>query len=183
MLGECLLLSLYNGLVLPHLQYCLMVWGNFEGDRNKTLGGAPVRLQKRRVGLIVGKRGLYHADPLFARFGVLKEKDLYRQQLRVHAWQFWNGRLLANQVAMLGRVESQHGHGTRSARGGLAVGSRDHGSVGYRIPKEWGSLTEEVRGMGSVSAFKRRSKGFFLVEYGAFGCNVVRCVVCQRMGR
>ena len=26
-----LLLSLYNGLVLPHLQYCLMVWGDFQG--------------------------------------------------------------------------------------------------------------------------------------------------------
>jgi hypothetical protein len=22
-------------MVLPHLQYCLMVWGNFEADRNK----------------------------------------------------------------------------------------------------------------------------------------------------
>ena len=71
-LGERLLLSLYNGLVLPHLQYCLMVWGDFEGDRNKTLGGALLRLQKRLVGLIAGRRGLYHADPLFARFGVLK---------------------------------------------------------------------------------------------------------------
>ena len=33
------LLSLYNGLVLPHLQYCLMVWGDFKGDRNATEGG------------------------------------------------------------------------------------------------------------------------------------------------
>ena len=33
------LLSLYNGLVLPHLQYWLMVWGDFERDRNKTQGG------------------------------------------------------------------------------------------------------------------------------------------------
>ena len=33
------LLSLYNGLVLPHLQYCLMVWGDFRGCGNVTLGG------------------------------------------------------------------------------------------------------------------------------------------------
>merc|ERR1711911_294611 len=25
---------LYNTMVLPHLQYCLINWGNFEGDRN-----------------------------------------------------------------------------------------------------------------------------------------------------
>ena len=30
-LGGDQLLSLYNGMVLPHLQYCLMVWGGFPG--------------------------------------------------------------------------------------------------------------------------------------------------------
>ena len=62
---------------------------------------------------------------------------------------------------MLGRVESQHGHGTRSARSGLAVSSRNHGSVGYRIPKEWGTLTEEQQGAGSISGFKRGSRWYF----------------------
>ena len=38
-LGGGALLSLYNGLVLPHLQYCLMVWGDFQEGRNMTLGG------------------------------------------------------------------------------------------------------------------------------------------------
>ena len=66
------LVSLYNGMVLPHLQYCLMVWGDFEACRNLTRGAALLRAQKRFVGLMAGKRGLYHADPLFARFGVLK---------------------------------------------------------------------------------------------------------------
>ena len=37
-LGGGSLLSLYNGLVLPHLQYCLMVWGDFQGCGNVTLG-------------------------------------------------------------------------------------------------------------------------------------------------
>ena len=87
-LGGWSLLSLYNGLVLPHLQYCLMVWGDFQGGRNKTLAGSLLRYQKRFAGLVAGKRGLYHLDPLFARFGVLKKEDLYRQHLRVHASAF-----------------------------------------------------------------------------------------------
>ena len=82
-----------------------------------------LRLQKRFVGLMAGKRGRYHADPLFARFGVLKVGDLYQQQVRVHAWKFWNG-----------RVGSLHGHAPRSARSGLVVATRDHGFVGYRVP-------------------------------------------------
>ena len=70
------LLSLYNGLVLPHLQYCLMVWGDFQGDSNGTRGAALVRLQKRYAGLIAGKRGRYHVDPLFAKHCILKVGDL-----------------------------------------------------------------------------------------------------------
>ena len=96
--------------------------------------------QKRLAGLVVGRAGRYHADPLLAEHGMLKVGDLYRQQLRVHGWQFWNGRLPENQAAMLSRAGDVHGHGTRSARAGLYLSTRDHRSVGYRVPKEWASL-------------------------------------------
>jgi hypothetical protein len=33
--------------------------------------------------IIAGKGGRYHADPLFAKYGILKVGDLYRQQLRI----------------------------------------------------------------------------------------------------
>jgi hypothetical protein len=117
-LDEHLLLSLYNSMILPHLQYCLMVWGDFEAGRNRAYGETLLKLQKRFVGLIAGRRGHYHADPLFARYGVLKVGDLYRQQLRLHAWKFWNGTLPDGQVATLRRVDESHGYGTRSAGAG-----------------------------------------------------------------
>ena len=49
-LGGRSLLSLYNGLILPHLQYCLMVCGDFQGCRNVTLGNALLQYQKRAAG-------------------------------------------------------------------------------------------------------------------------------------
>ena len=88
-LGGGSLLALYNGLVLPHLQYCLMVWGDFQGCRNKVLGDALLRYQKQFARLAAGRRGLHHSDPLFAQPGMLKVGDLYRRQLRAHAWRFW----------------------------------------------------------------------------------------------
>ena len=51
-----------------------------------------------------------------------------------------------NQAAMLGRIEGVHGYGTRSARGGLYLSTRHHGSVGYRVPKEWTTVGEAQRG-------------------------------------
>ena len=178
MLGGRSLLALYNGLVLPHLQYCLMVWGDFQGGRNMTLGGALLRYQKRFAGLIAGRKGRYHADPLFSQYGMLKVGDLYRQQLRVHAWRFWNGLLPENQAAMLRRADDVHGHATRSARMGLALTTSDHRSVGYRVPREWRSMADDQRGVRTLGAFKRRSRGGFLAGYAGFACSGEGCGVC-----
>ena len=178
-LGGRSLLSLYNGLVLPHLQYCLMVWGDFQEGGNGTRAAPLLSYQKRLAGLVAGKRGRYHADPLLARYGILKIGDLYRQQLRVHAWRFWNGLLPVNQAAMLARTGEVHGYATRTARGGLALMTRDHRSIGYRAPKEWASIPEAQRGVGSLAAFKRGSRGGFIAGYGAFVCRTVGCGVCQ----
>jgi hypothetical protein len=87
-------------------------------------------------------------DPLFAGYRVLKVGDLYKQQVVLHAWKFWNGRLRDSQMATLKMVDVLHGYGTRSARSGLVVGSGDQRLVAYRVLAEWLTLTEEQRGMG-----------------------------------
>ena len=83
---------------------------------------------------------------------------------------------------MLGRVGDVHGYGTRSARAGLHLSSRDHGSVGYRVPKEWDTVGEGQRGVGSLVAFKRGSRAGFLGGYGGFECRVRGCYVCGGPG-
>ena len=108
---------------------------------------------------------------------MLKVEDLYRQQLRVHAWRFWHGRLPENQAAMLRRIDGVHGYATRAAGVGLYLSTGDHRAVGYRIPREWGTLTEGQRGAASLAAFKRGSKEGFLAGYAAFECR--GCGICR----
>ena len=143
-----------------------------------TLAGSLLRFQKRIAGLVPGKQGQYPADPLFAQYGMLKVRLIYRQQLRVHAWRFKNGLLPSGQAAMLIKTADLHGYATRSAQSGLAVMARDHLMVGYRVPKKWATLTEPQRGVGSLAASKRRSREGFLAEYGVFVCSDGECWVC-----
>ena len=147
-----------------------------------TLAGSLLKYQKQFARLVDGGGGLCHADPLFSRHGMLKVGDLYRQQLRVHAWRFWNGRLPEGQAAMLGRASGVHGHAARAARLGMFVSTRDHEAVGYRIPREWASIPEAQRGVGSLASFKRGSRVGFLEGYGAFVCRRAGCGVCSGIG-
>ena len=139
---------------------------------------ALLKHQKRFVGLIAGLKRRYHSDPLFARYGLLKIEDLYRHQLRVHAWRFWHGYLPTAQSDMLNRVSVIHGHSTRGAANGIYASSRDHCSLNYRLPNEWASMERGFREEGSLMAFKRRSKREFVAGYKAFKCLEVGCRVC-----
>ena len=169
---------LYNALVLPHLQYNLMVWGDFKEWRNLTLGDSLPRHQKRLAGMIAESKGRYHADPIIGRFGILKLGDMYRHQLRIYAWRIWNGRLPGSQVALLSRAANTHGHNTRAAKNCLFLSTQDHRSVGYKVPKEWETLTSALRQIKSLSGFKNKSKEDFFKAYKTFKCEDQGCFVC-----
>ena len=83
---------------------------------------------------------------------------------------------------MLDRTGDVHQYATRSAGTGIALTARDHRLVGYRVPREWATLTEGQRGVGSLAAFKRGSRAGFLAGYGSFVCDVRRCAVCASGG-
>ena len=50
--------------------------------------------------------------------------------------------------------------------------------MGYRVPKEWATLDEGQRAMGSLAGFKRGSRRGFLDGYGANVCVLRGCYVC-----
>ena len=71
------LLLLYNALVLPYINYCCLVWGfTFPTYINKI-----EILQKRAMRIIDSQHRLAHADPIFQSLGVLKVKDIAKQQI------------------------------------------------------------------------------------------------------
>ena len=64
----------------------------------------------------------------------------------------------------------------------MAMTARDHLVVGNTVPKEWATLTEGQRRVGSLQP-QRVSRAGFLGEYGVFVCNAENCGVCLFEGR
>ena len=72
-----------------------------------------------------------------------------------------------------------HRYETRAARGGIALGSKNHNSIAYRVPKEWASLPEELKEVKSYAGFKRQSKKLLLQQYSQFKCEKPNCQECK----
>ena len=70
-----ILLSIYNTLILPHLNYCILSWGKY--CEQITL------LQKRAMRAVCCTKYNAHTEPLFKISNVLKFNDLYDTKLLI----------------------------------------------------------------------------------------------------
>ena len=66
-----ILLTIYNSLILPHLNYCILAWG-YDSKRL-------YKLQKKALRIINKSPYLAHTDPMFIKYNVLKVKDILEQ--------------------------------------------------------------------------------------------------------
>ena len=170
------LMLLYNTMVLPHLQYCLINWGNFKGDRNIGLRDRLIALQKRLVRIISGAARISHADPMFFGLGTLKVDDLFTHSVRVFAYGSFKGLLPGGMANLVRKID--HGHMTRGARSNLFVEHSDPRSIRCIAPRVWNSMSPELKQSTSVVSLKERSKVDLLGPYGSFACSVRGCLSC-----
>ena len=171
------LILLYNTMVLPHLQYCLINWGNFKDDRNLKLRDRILRLQKCYMRIIYGAHRLSHADPLFARANTLKIDDLYQQSIRCFSFKLANNKLPDRMASLVSKIN--HSHHTRGSQSNLALKCTNHHSISYIAPKVWNSLPSLLKQAPSIGSFKMHSKKDLLAPYSAFKCTVKNCCSCQ----
>ena len=163
-------------MILPHLQYCLINWGNFKGNHNSALGVKILSLQKCLVRLISGAHRLSHADPLFFNQNCLKIEDLYDQSVRMFSFKLFKNMLPEGVSSLLLRVP--HQHNTRSAKNNLFLKRCDQRSISYVAPKCWNALQAELKEAPSVASFKNMSKKSLLESYASFKCQFKNCISC-----
>ena len=172
------LLTIYNSLILPHLNYGILAWGY---DTTRIF-----RLQKNSLRAISSAKYIAHTDPLFKSLALLKVEHIHKiQQLKFfyklvhyHLPFYFN----TFSVTQLGTV---HDHVTRNIN--LHKTFRVTHKFGekilrYSIFRTINDVPDIIRNKVSTHSFKGFSdycKTFFISNYTA-ECEIVHCYVCNR---
>ena len=127
------LLLLYNTLILPHLNYCAVIWGSAYRSKLRRI----IILQKRAVRIIDHKPHLFHTAQLFVKFNILKMPDLVVQQNIVILLAFLNNTLPSLISKLFSRKRPLH---TRSSEHFVMPFSRFNFrtfSLSFTAPRAW----------------------------------------------
>ena len=79
------LFMLYNTLILPHLIYCNIVWGNC----NKSKVDSLFLLQKKAIRICTHSPYLAHTEPLFKQLKTLKMHDIHTYHSAIFMFKYF----------------------------------------------------------------------------------------------
>ena len=77
------LIQIYYSIILPHLQYGVLAWGEYLNDISKL-----EIVQKKAIRIINKSTYNEHTDHLFAKFKILRLKDIYKTQVANFIFKF-----------------------------------------------------------------------------------------------
>ena len=180
-----ILLSLYNSLILPHINYCLLSWG-----KNSD---AILLLQKRAMRSIFCTSYRAHTEPLFIISNSLKITEIYKSKLLFHYHKLMHNVLPQYFLSFIpchsiGNDRYQLRHKT------FVIPKYKHEFIKltcrYQLPLLLNSfipnhtddtpisnLLNNIHNIPLVS-YKCITKSYFLSEY-SYICTTLNCYVCQ----
>ena len=148
-----ILILLYNALILPHLTYCIELWGN----TYPTLLQPIARLQKKLVRLITFSHFQAHSAPLFHQLRLLD----FRNLCKLHSCLLIFDLKHARYARDLGHyIDSPtHNFPTRSVTSGNLCIPKTHLSISqhnfkYACVKHWNSLPANLKNHHNRNTFK-----------------------------
>ena len=105
---------LYNSLILPHLQYCILSWG-FKSDRI-------FKLQKRAVRIITCSKYNAHTEPLLKTLNLLKIENIIKTKALKLYYKYKRNELPKYFESIFTESNDNHSHDAR------------HKSLLYQLP-------------------------------------------------
>ena len=162
MLTKKTLLILYNSFVLPHLNYCNIVWGNCSKIKIDSL----FILQKKAIRISSHSAYLAHTDPLFKQLKTLKLQDIHTYQTALFMFKhsknllpFFQDTFIPN--SNIHSYPTRHRNDFHLSNPKLLLA---HRSIRHHGPDIWNSLPDHIKSRTSVFSFKATIKKVLYIQ-------------------
>ena len=170
---------LYNALILPHINFNILLWGQFSSRIFK--------LQKKIMRILVCSKYNAHTEPIFKSLNMLKIEDIYTiSKLKFYYKHVHNKLPFCLQKIPIQLVSDIHRHATRN-QNKFSVPRVNHhfanNAICYKIPKclnDVHTCVLEKVNTHSLSGFNFYLKRYYIDRY-SLNCLIDNCYICQHI--
>jgi hypothetical protein len=151
-------------MIHPYLSYGLMLWGSACKQHLHKIEIS----QKKAIRSLHKTRYNEHTMPLFHSSKILKINDLYKLQLMMFMYNYYNNNLPSPLCSLFTRNCEIHEHYTRRRNDPRVVAHSTHlmsKSFICQGPELWSALPSKIKERKSVSSFKRQLKNMYINAY------------------
>ena len=153
--------QLYNTMILTHLSYCNIVWGDCANYLLLQL----FRLQKRAIRIISNSSYLAHTHQLFCKLKILKIYDIHTLQTACFMFSYYMNKLpdTFDGYFITNRIITKYN--TRNSDKLYIPFYRLNFSrtvISHSGPLVWNNLPPEIKQCPSINSFKRKCKSYLL---------------------
>ena len=171
-----ILRTIYNTLIVPHINYGILAWG--------TQCNRLVKLQKKAVRLIVNAKYNSHTEPIFKQLFLLKIQDIFALQELKFIFKIKNG-MLPHYFLNLQyfRHSDVHSHNTRFSNYILPLQNQHvfvNKSICFRVPSilnNCPNIIKEKINTHSIKGYSNYIKKYYIEKYSAI-CLLNHCYSC-----
>ena len=168
---------LYNSLILPHLQYGILLWG-FKHNRI-------FKLQKRAMRIITCSKYNAHTTPIFKSLCLLKIEEIFKLSLLKFFWKLENKKLPSYFPGMFApNVATSHSHDTRyrlTAQTPVPRTASAADTIRYYLPQFLETAPNVIKNKVNTHSFKgftHYAKMYYINSYSAV-CDIPDCYICN----
>ena len=143
------LVTIYNTVMLPHIDYCSVVWGGCN-DRDIT---RLQRLQNRAMRVILKCHYRTHINTMLTSLKWMSVRQRLHYSRCVWMWKVGHGLVPGYMESMF---SSNFGYNTRSStNGNYRVTACNHNTFQYSGIRAWNGLPHQIKALSSLPSFKK----------------------------
>jgi len=160
-LSTTCLIKLYNAFILPHINYCNIVWGS----ASLTTMNKLVITQKRAIKLALKVPITTATNSIYEQSKLKAIATIHRIQISIFMYKYNQNLLPSGYCNKYSKIETRHCYNTRQKDlycHALLCTNRYKTSLSYKGPKTWNALPECLRSIESLEMFKQKIKAFFV---------------------